>query len=52
MSNDVQPGQTLTVKATREDGTSFEFPVTAVWTAWWTWITTTTAAFCKPCFAK
>lgn len=29
LSNDVQPGQTLTVKATREDGTSFEFPVTA-----------------------
>ncbi len=25
----MQPGQTLTVKATREDGTSFEFPVTA-----------------------
>ncbi|WP_339323404.1 aconitate hydratase AcnA [Paenibacillus sp. FSL W8-0194] len=29
LSNDVQPGQTLTVKATREDGTTFEFPVTA-----------------------
>jgi len=29
LSNDVKPGQTLTVKATREDGTNFEFPVTA-----------------------
>lgn len=29
LSNEVQPGQTLTVKATREDGTTFEFPVTA-----------------------
>ncbi|GIO32126.1 MULTISPECIES: aconitate hydratase AcnA [Paenibacillus] len=29
LSNDVQPGQSLTVKATREDGTTFEFPVTA-----------------------
>ncbi|WP_080832904.1 aconitate hydratase AcnA [Cohnella massiliensis] len=28
LSNDVQPGQTLTVKATREDGSTFEFPVT------------------------
>ncbi len=27
LSNDVKPGQRLTVKATREDGTSFEFPV-------------------------
>lgn len=25
LSNDVQPGQTVTVKATREDGTTFEF---------------------------
>jgi aconitate hydratase len=28
LSNDVQPGQTVTVKATREDGSTFEFPVT------------------------
>lgn len=27
LSNDVQPGQTITVTATREDGTTFEFPV-------------------------
>jgi len=27
LNNDVQPGQRLTVKATREDGSSFEFPV-------------------------
>lgn len=27
LSNDIQPGQRLTVKATREDGSSFEFPV-------------------------
>ncbi|AIQ11137.1 aconitate hydratase AcnA [Paenibacillus durus] len=29
LSNDVQPGQELTVTATREDGTQFEFRVTA-----------------------
>ncbi|BFH60248.1 aconitate hydratase AcnA [Paenibacillus azoreducens] len=29
LSNDVKPGQTLTVVAIREDGTKFEFPVTA-----------------------
>lgn len=29
LSNDVKPGQQLTVIATREDGTQFEFPVTA-----------------------
>ncbi|MNB72711.1 Aconitate hydratase [compost metagenome] len=29
LSNDVQPGQELTVTATREDGTQFDFPVTA-----------------------
>ncbi|WP_025688498.1 aconitate hydratase AcnA [Paenibacillus zanthoxyli] len=29
LSNDVQPGQDLTVTVTREDGTPFEFPVTA-----------------------
>jgi aconitate hydratase len=28
LSNDVQPGQTVTVKVTREDGSTFEFPVT------------------------
>jgi aconitate hydratase len=28
LGNDVQPGQTVTVTATREDGTTFEFPVT------------------------
>ncbi|GAB2701709.1 aconitate hydratase AcnA [Paenibacillus thermoaerophilus] len=28
LSNDVQPGQTITVKATRTDGSTFEFPVT------------------------
>ncbi len=28
LSNDIQPGQSLTVKATREDGSSFEFDVT------------------------
>lgn len=27
LSNDVQPGQSVTVTATREDGTTFEFPV-------------------------
>ncbi len=27
LNNDVQPGQTVTVTATREDGTTFEFPV-------------------------
>ncbi|WP_271752126.1 aconitate hydratase AcnA [Cohnella sp. JJ-181] len=27
LSNDVQPGQTITVTATREDGTTFNFPV-------------------------
>jgi len=27
LSNDIQPGQRLTVKATREDGSTFEFPV-------------------------
>lgn len=27
LSNDVQPGQTVTVTATREDGSTFEFPV-------------------------
>ncbi|MDQ0063167.1 aconitate hydratase AcnA [Paenibacillus harenae] len=27
LSNDVQPGDTVTVTATREDGTTFEFPV-------------------------
>ncbi|AKG37401.1 aconitate hydratase AcnA [Paenibacillus durus] len=29
LSNDVQPGQELTVTTTREDGTQFEIPVTA-----------------------
>ncbi|GGA50068.1 aconitate hydratase AcnA [Paenibacillus physcomitrellae] len=29
LSNDVKPGQVLTVVATRTDGTQFEFPVTA-----------------------
>ena len=29
LSNDIQPGQTLQVIATREDGTTFEFPATA-----------------------
>ncbi|MNI66212.1 Aconitate hydratase [compost metagenome] len=29
LSNDVKPGQQLTVIATRTDGTQFEFPVTA-----------------------
>ncbi|QWU16842.1 aconitate hydratase [Paenibacillus sophorae] len=29
LSNDVQPGQELTVTTTREDGTQFEFPVIA-----------------------
>lgn len=28
LSNDIQPGQTLQVTATRQDGTTFEFPVT------------------------
>lgn len=28
LSNDIQPGQTLKVTATRQDGTTFEFPVT------------------------
>lgn len=28
LSNDVQPGQTVTVEVTREDGSTFEFPVT------------------------
>jgi len=28
LSNDVKPGQTVTVTATREDGSKFEFPVT------------------------
>jgi len=28
LSNNIQPGQTVTVTATREDGTTFEFPVT------------------------
>jgi len=27
LNNDIQPGQRLTVKATREDGSTFEFPV-------------------------
>ncbi len=27
LDNDIQPGQRLTVKATREDGSTFEFPV-------------------------
>ncbi|GIO56518.1 MULTISPECIES: aconitate hydratase AcnA [Paenibacillus] len=29
LSNDIKPGESLTVTATREDGTKFEFPVTA-----------------------
>ncbi|MDT3428496.1 aconitate hydratase [Paenibacillus forsythiae] len=29
LGNDVQPGQELTITVTREDGTQFEFPVTA-----------------------
>ncbi|MED5020074.1 aconitate hydratase AcnA [Paenibacillus chibensis] len=29
LSNDVKPGESLTVMAVREDGTKFEFPVTA-----------------------
>ncbi len=28
LDNDIKPGQTVTVTATREDGTTFEFPVT------------------------
>ncbi|BFH17267.1 aconitate hydratase AcnA [Paenibacillus melissococcoides] len=28
LSNDIQPGQTLQVTATRQDGTTFDFPVT------------------------
>ena len=28
LGNDIKPGQTVTVTATREDGTTFEFPVT------------------------
>ncbi|CAM3059499.1 aconitate hydratase AcnA [Paenibacillus sediminis] len=28
LSNNIKPGQTLSVKVTREDGTTFEFPVT------------------------
>lgn len=28
LANDIQPGQTLQVTATRQDGTTFEFPVT------------------------
>ncbi|MBJ9993493.1 aconitate hydratase AcnA [Paenibacillus sp. S28] len=29
LSNEIKPGESLTVTATREDGTKFEFPVTA-----------------------